>query len=314
MSEFLSALLAGDLKLIQTVPKADMHNHLLLGIKPERISEIAARNIEPFHYNGQGIRDINQWIRQNYAPVLRIPGIFPLLVRAGFQQAVDDGVTILEASIDAGFGHLYGISAEEVVETLRKAHMEVAPHIDFRPCLGFARSHPVRQILRFFEPYLDLDYFTAIDLYDDEQSQPVQNFREIYRFARRQGLRCTAHTGEFGTAGDVRETVEVLELDAVQHGIAAASSPDVMKWLAERGTQLNICPTSNLILQRVTSYADHPIRILADHGVRVTVNTDDVTLFGQGVSDEFLNLYRAGVFSAAELDEIRKYSLYMNKT
>ncbi len=306
MSDFIAALLANDLAQLQAVPKADLHNHLLLGIKVDRLCELTGMDITPFLYSGGGIRDINTWIREQYIPVIRIPDIFPLLVKSSFQQAVDDGVTLLEASLDAGFGHLYGISPEEVVNTLQQAHQEVAPGISFRPCLGFARSVPLRQLLRFFEPYLDLNYFTSIDLYDDELSQPVQNFREIYRFAKQLGLRCTAHVGEFGTAEDVREAVEVLNLDAVQHGIAAASSPDVMKWLAERGTTLNICPTSNLQLQRVTSYAVHPIRILYDHGVNVTINTDDVTLFNQGVTEEFLNLFQAKLFSAEELDEIRE--------
>ncbi|NQV02079.1 MAG: adenosine deaminase, partial [Bacteroidia bacterium] len=304
--ELVGALLKQDLDLIRAVPKVDLHNHFLLGMRLKRLSGISGLDIKPFRYHSNGIQDINNWIREHYFPVLKISGIFPKLIKASFQQAVEDGVTILEASIDAGFGHLYGISPEEVVETLRLAHHEVAPHIDFRPCLGFSRVMPVRHLLRFFEPYLDLNYFTSIDLYDDEKSQPVQNFREIFRFAHRLGLRCTAHAGEFGTAEQVREAVEVLDLDAVQHGIAAASSPEVMKWLAERAVPLNICPTSNLVLQRVSSYATHPIRILYDHGVIVTINTDDVTLFDQGVSEELLLLYNEKVFSSEELDQIRR--------
>ena len=49
----------------------------------------------------------------------------------------------------------------------------------------------------------------------------------------------------------------------------------------------------------------HPIRKLYDAGVKVTVNTDDALVFGPSVSGEFLGPYRAGVFRAEELDEIR---------
>jgi adenosine deaminase len=59
------------------------------------------------------------------------------------------------------------------------------------------------------------------------------------------------------------------------------------------------------MLGRVESMAAHPIHKLFDAGVRVTVNTDDVLVFGASVSDEFLALYDAGVFTAAELDTIR---------
>ena len=309
MNEFHSGLTKGDISLIRSVPKADLHNHCLLGVRLEKMREISGLDIQPFQYKGNGIKDINQWIKDQYVPVMRIPGIFQKLIEASFQQALDDGVTLLEMSMDVAFGLLYELSPQQIADALKEAHIQIAPSITFRPCLGFVRSMPVRKILRLFEPYLDLDYFTAIDLYDDELSQPVQNFREIYRFAHQQGFRCTAHVGEFGTADDVREAVEILNLDAVQHGIAAASSPEVMKWLADREVPLNICPTSNLVLQRVQSYASHPIRILFDHGVKVTINTDDVTLFNQGVSEEYLNLYRAGLFSAGELEQIREYSV-----
>jgi len=54
---------------------------------------------------------------------------------------------------------------------------------------------------------------------------------------------------------------------------------------------------------------DHPIRRLYDAGVRVTVNTDDVLLFGSSLSQEFLALFQAGVMSAAELDAVRMEGL-----
>jgi adenosine deaminase len=55
----------------------------------------------------------------------------------------------------------------------------------------------------------------------------------------------------------------------------------------------------------VRSYKTHPIRILFDHGVKVTVNSDDALLFRAGVSQQFLRLYKSGLFSAGELETIR---------
>jgi adenosine deaminase len=62
----------------------------------------------------------------------------------------------------------------------------------------------------------------------------------------------------------------------------------------------------------VARLQDHPIRKLFDAGVKVTVNTDDAIVFGVGVSEEFLRLYQAGVFTAAELDLIRQWGLRDN--
>ena len=122
-------------------------------------------------------------------------------------------------------------------------------------------------------------------------------------------MKLKAHAGEFGGAERVRKTAETLGLNEVQHGIAAAESADVMRWLSRNRIRLNVCPSSNVMLGAVDSLPSHPIRVLFDHGVEVTVNTDDPMIFGQSVSQEYMNLFEAGVFSADELNEIRATSL-----
>jgi len=92
----------------------------------------------------------------------------------------------------------------------------------------------------------------------------------------------------------VRESVEKLNLHAVQHGVRAIESPAVVDLLVERGTLLHLCPTSNYSLGVCDSLENHPARRLHERGVRITVNSDDFTLFGVGVSDEILNLTAMG--------------------
>lgn len=82
-----------------------------------------------------------------------------------------------------------------------------------------------------------------------------------------------------------------------------------MNWLADHNIQLNICPTSNVMLNRVENLKAHPIRRLYDYGVKVTINSDDILIFGQSVSNEYLSLYENGVFNAHELNKIRKNGL-----
>jgi adenosine deaminase len=154
-------------------------------------------------------------------------------------------------------------------------------------------------------PCFETGYFRSLDLYGDELAQPPEAFKDIYRAAANAGIHLKAHVGEFGDAASVRHTVEVLELEQVQHGIAAAASPEVMRWLSDNHIQLNVCPTSNVMLGRALSIATHPMRTLFDHGVKVTVNTDDLMIFDQSINDEYFNLFDAGLFAAEELDLIR---------
>lgn len=262
----------------------------------------------PFREGKEGIAGLNRWIGREFRPFMERPGGFGRGVEAAFLQAVSDGVTRLEMSIDVLFGEMFGLTPGRVMEVLEQVHRTSAPQVHFLPELGFSRTQPVGKLMKAAEPYFSSGFFRSVDLYDDESAQPAGRFRPLYRLAAQAGLKRKAHAGEFGDAESVRMTAEVLELDAVQHGIGAASSPDVMRWLAARGIPLNICPTSNIRLKRVRSYKVHPIRILFDSGVCVTLNTDDVLVFGDGVSEQFLKLWRHGVFSLSELETIRMNS------
>ena len=150
-----------------------------------------------------------------------------------------------------------------------------------------------------------IGFFTALDIFADERFGPPENYTEIYSAAKKAGMKLKAHAGELLNADFVRRSVEVLELDEIQHGIAASSSPEVMRFLADNNIRLNICPSSNIQLCQVASFKKHPMRILLDNGVNISLNTDDAIIFGQTSSDEFFNMYNTGLYSAEELDEVR---------
>ncbi|MEI7723822.1 MAG: adenosine deaminase [Bacteroidota bacterium] len=294
-----------EIRAIRALPKSDLHNHCLLGGKRSVIEKHLGKNMLPFKATQSGIADLNRWIGKEFRPFFELPDAFEKGVEAAFVQAKFDGVTRLEMSIDVLFGTIFNVSPQRMVAALKFYHQTIAPDIDFLPELGFPRNKSLRSLLRGFEPFLDFNYFKSIDLYDDESAQPIANFRELYRFAKSHGMKCKAHAGEFGSADSVKEAVETLELDAVQHGIGAVDSPVVMKWLADHQIPLNVCPTSNIKLNRVRSYKTHPVRILFDHGVKVTINTDDVLVFGDGTSEQYMKLFKSGVFTLEELEVIR---------
>ncbi len=107
----------------------------------------------------------------------------------------------------------------------------------------------------------------------------------------------------------MRRAVEELELNEVQHGISAIQDKKVVRFLADYRIRLNITPSSNVLLGRVTSMADHPIRRLYRSDVDVTINSDDILIFDSDVSKEYLRLYESGCLLAEELDDIRQNGL-----
>ncbi|MGB8682549.1 MAG: hypothetical protein WCD12_06675 [Candidatus Binatus sp.] len=304
--EFQRALKAGDLDAVRGFPKADLHNHGWAGADPASVGKILGKKIAPLDHRLTSMAEMHAWAGEHFGnpdPKLR-PGLF----EAAFARAARDGLARFEIGDDVWAITLDG-SAHNVTNILKRAHDRGAPAVEWIPQLGMSRHCRIEDIRRWMEPFLELRFYRIVDLSGDEFAQPIENFKPLYRLAKKNGLRLKAHVGEWGDADSVRRAVEELELDEVQHGIAAADSQSVMRFLADHRIRLNICPTSNLMLSRVESLASHPIRKLFDAGVRVTINTDDMAMFGQSVSHEFLNLYKAGCLDEKELDQIRENGL-----
>ena len=119
-----------------------------------------------------------------------------------------------------------------------------------------------------------------------EVQYPPGPFAEVYAEAARRGFHRTAHAGEVGGPASVREALDRLGVERVDHGIRAIEDPALVARLAREAIPLAVCPTSNVRTGAVPGLAQHPLRRLYDAGVRVTVNSDDPTFFGASVLDE----------------------------
>lgn len=307
--EFFKALKTNNKQLMATIPKGDIHNHGTKGGSIEVLEEWVGIKLKrpPEVYND--LNSMLQWFNAEIAPYFKGKWGYEKKTEAAFIQAKEDGVKLLKMSIDVKSSILYKNSVDKLTEKINKIHQEVAPNIKLIPEIGINRSTDFSYIERVISSYLDCEYFKSIDLYGNELSGNISDFAKIYSKAKSKGLLLNAHVGEYGDAESIKKAVEILELDHVQHGIAAESSTEVMDWLAKNRIQLNICPSSNVRLKRIKNYDSHPIRKIFDKGIKVTINTDDYLCFNQSVSDEYFNLYNAGVFSAIELNEIRKNSI-----
>jgi Adenosine deaminase len=305
MPSFQGALARGDLDALRRIPKSDLHNHFFLGGNRALVSEWAGRDIAPLDRKLASMAEMHEWVQSRFGRLFAGAQGRLKAFEATLVQAKLDGVTRLDTGETVWAITLNNDSATALTDALKGVHARVAPDVEWIAQLDVARQVGVPIQIRRLVPFLDLGFYRTLDMSGDELAQPIENFKPLYRMAKNAGLRLKAHAGEWGDADSVQRAVEELELDEVQHGIAAAESQAVMRFLADHRIRLNICPTSNVMLGRVETLAAHPIRRLYDAGVRVTVNTDDILMFGQSVSDEFLNLYRAGLFNAAELDQIR---------
>ena len=307
---FTEALWRGNLEAIRKSPKADLHNHFVMGGSRKYLLKQSGRNIQPIMKPLHSMEEMHAWNAANIGHFFDTPNGRRMLIKAAFMQAKEDGVTILEIGEDVwGLGAFFNEHIDELVDAFETAHKEIAPEIELRLQIGMSRHCKIDYLEDCLSHFWGCKAFYSIDLYGDELAQPIENFIPIYRRAKIEGLRLKAHVGEWGTADDVRRAVECLELDEVQHGIAAAKDASVIRFLADNRIRLNITPSSNYLLGRVKNLKTHPIAKLYRSGIDVTINSDDVLIFDSDVSKEYLRLYQYGCLTAEELDDIRKNGL-----
>jgi adenosine deaminase len=143
----------------------------------------------------------------------------------------------------------------------------------------------------------------AIELMPTE----VERYKDMYHRAREAGLGTTVHTGEtHGTGAEgVAAVVEKLQPDRIGHGIRSVHDERVLKLLRERGTVLELCPSSNLATHAVGGWREMKdiVRKLIDSQVKVTINTDGTYLLDTDMAREVALVRQHDIMSEREVDE-----------
>jgi len=115
---------------------------------------------------------------------------------------------------------------------------------------------------------------------------PAAAFAGVYLRARALGLRTSVHAGEWDGVESLREALDHLRPDRIDHGIAAAEDPRLLARLAEDAAALWMAPASNVDTGAVDAIESHPLPRLLDAGVCVALGADDPLLFSTTTARE----------------------------
>jgi adenosine deaminase len=281
--------------LLRQLPKADVHCHALLNGPLAAYEKVLGYKLPlpppRFHHFGE----FAGYLGGNLFPAITsLDGVRSLL-RAGLDRMADEGVVYAEASLDLLLSSHIDTTPQAVIQIAAEERDRIAGRLSFAPEIGINRRMPPERLWPLFVVHVESGVFRGIDLYDDERAGNLREFQRFFRFAREHGLGLKAHAGETCGPERVRETLELLDVDALQHGISAVEDPRLLEELARRETQLNIGLASNIALGIAGSYESHPIHALLAAGVEVALGTDDFTIFGTSLCDEIRRLRRAGM-------------------
>jgi adenosine deaminase len=285
-----------------TLPLAELHLHVEGTLEADLLVRLARRNGVPLPSDDPAeltaryadFADLQAFLDVYYAnlAVLRTAEDFADLAGAYLARARAAGVRRAEVFCDPQTHLANGVPLEAVFEGLSTALSE-ARGPDFSADLivcflrdlgGEAAEHLLRQALPFRE------HFIGVGLDSAEVGWPPRLFARAYEMAAAEGLHRVAHAGEEGGPEYVREALDVLGVERVDHGNRALDDPELVARLRDEQVPLTVCPLSNVALKGVPRIEEHPLPRMLEAGLLVTVNSDDPAYFGGYVDDNLAAL------------------------
>jgi aminodeoxyfutalosine deaminase len=297
------------------LPKAELHLHLEGSIAPATVAALASR------YGDQvaaadvasryATRDFAAFIEAYkwVTSYMRVPADYALVTRDLAGQLLAQNVVYAEVTLSVGVMILRRQDVEANFRAIRDAASAFeAQGLRMQWIFDAVRQFgagPAMDVARCAVEMRN-DGVIAYGLGGDELAVPTTEFRPVYEFVAKHGLHRLAHAGEIGGPNSVREAIELLGVERVGHGIAAARDPHLMALLAERAIPLEICPTSNLCTGALArqlavpkaTISDHPLPQLLRSGVPVNLSTDDPAMFDTDLIREYALLAQMGLDTA----------------
>lgn len=301
-------------------PKVELHLHLegaappafIRGLAQEKKMDIAGIFDET---GGYAYRDFWHFLEVYEAATstLKRPEDYYRLTLAVLEESAASGVIYSECFLSPDFCGGRDLSAwREYLQAIREA-ADLAEKRDGIQLRGIVTP------IRHFGPEKAREtarcaaetagsWIVGFGLAGDEKIGKPKDFQWAFDAAREAGLRLTAHAGEWGGPDSVREAIADLGVERIGHGVRAIEDPALVDEIAEKGIVLEVCPGSNIALGLYPGWRQHPIHMLRERGVKVTVSTDDPPFFHTTMAKEYDRLAEAFDWDDGVFNEISKTS------
>ncbi len=278
--------------LVCAMPKAELHMHIEGSLEPELIFALAQRNGLSLPFASVEVlraaydfKDLQSFLDIYYAgaSVLLHEADFYDMTRAYLLRAVADGVRHTEIFFDPQTHTERGVPFATVINGISRALQDGARELGISSglILCFLRHLSEAEALATLEEALPhRDKFIGVGLDSSERGHPPEKFARVFARCRELGLRLVAHAGEEGPPAYIRDALDLLHVERIDHGVRCLEDPALVARLAAERIPLTVCPLSNVKLRVFESMQEHNLLQLLDAGLVVTVNSDDPAYFG----------------------------------
>jgi adenosine deaminase len=283
---------------VNGVPKVELHVHLEGTAPPDLVRRLAERNALPvpdgvfatpdrFAYT-----DFLDFLKtyDKAASVIRTSEDYRDITYEYLVSCARQGAIYVELTASPDHAKLVGLSDEEHLEGIARGIDDARAEtgIEGRILISCVRNFGVEPALRVahYAAERPHPYVVGFSMAGDEENYPPAAYAEAFEIAAAAGLGCTVHAGEWAGPDSVRGGLG-LPVSRIGHGVRSIEDPALVEELAERGTVLEVCPTSNVVLGIYPTYEEHPLPRLRNAGVQVTLGSDDPPYFGATIGGEY---------------------------
>lgn len=303
---------------IAGLPKCELHLHIEGTLEPELKFALAERNgIELPYSSVEDIRaaysfdDLPSFLKIYYEgmEVLRTEPDFYDLAMAYLRKAASQNVRYAEIFFDPQAHTSRGVPFDLVIRGLRRALLDAERRLGIRAQLimcflrDFQAEYAMATLLESL-PYRE--WIVGVGLDSDEKGNPPVKFRTVYERARQEGYLLTMHcdVDQENSVEHIRQAVEEIGVDRIDHGVNALEDPALVETIRERGLGLTVCPISNGYVTDSTKA--EAIRRMLDLGLCVTVNSDDPAYFAGYVQENLAVLAEELSLTEADLVQLER--------
>ncbi|MFH0223591.1 adenosine deaminase [Vibrio furnissii] len=300
-------------EFIQQLPKVELHLHIEGSLEPELMFDLAQRNQIAIPFTSPDeVRAAYQFsnlqsfldIYYQGANVLIHEQDFFDLTWAYLLRCQQDNVMHTEIFFDPQTHTARGIAFDTVIrgitQALDKAQQELGISSQLIMCfLRHLSEDDAMLTLQQALPYKDK--IVGVGLDSSEAGHPPEKFSRVFHQARESGFLAVAHAGEEGPALNIRNAIDLLGVQRVDHGVRCVEDAELVQVLQETRMPLTVCPLSNLKLKVFSEMDEHNVVELLRQGLCVTINSDDPAYFGGYMSDNFMAVANAHPMSHQEL-------------
>ncbi|HXW52580.1 MAG TPA: adenosine deaminase [Myxococcota bacterium] len=292
-------------KLIEQLPKTDLHCHFDGSIRIETMIDLAKRNnVSLFSYEPSVLMEHMKYGRVRRSLEEYLAGFEPLI--AVLQHADDIERAFFEVCEDAAAENVWhlelrycpylhtkkNLTSKEVVEACIKAseRAERAFNISVKQILCGLKNYPHASVFAIAElaaAFRDSGV-VGFDLAGPETGYPIKHHQAAIFWAKKHHLFITLHAGESCGPDSISEALHEGFAHRVGHGTSLTKDPALLDYVADHRIGVEACPISNWHTGAVKSLSEHPIKIFLDHGVRVSINTDNRLCSDTTITEEIM--------------------------